>query len=155
MNTVYVDLRDQALRTTSATAGASPTLSDRQPYGIVTDLAFPNGYATVVATISGAASIYLSGGGGYIGGEGHEAIRNAAKRAVDVAGSVVNRMYPTKECPLPKSGDVTFYALTKDGVMSASAAENEVKNRDDGLGALYKAVQGVIAQYRLLNSRPR
>ena len=42
--------------------------------------------ATIVAVSDGSASIYLSNGGGYLGGGGHESIRNAASKMVEAAG---------------------------------------------------------------------
>jgi hypothetical protein len=152
MNDMYLSLRERALRTNGQTAGGLPSDPAEQPFGLVADMAFPNGNATVIAMISGAASIYLSSGGGYIGGEGHEAIRKAAKHAVETAREAVAYMHPTKEYPLPEAGQVRFYALTRGGVMSGWASEAKLENSRNPFNKLYAAVQGVITQYRLINS---
>jgi hypothetical protein len=152
MNEVYLGLREQALRTSATAAGQPPDETAAQPFGVVTDLALPNGNASVVAMIGGHASIYLSSGGGYIGGESREAIKKAARRVVETSRKAVAQMRSTKAFPLPKAGDVQFYVLTKGGVVSASASENELQNSSQPLGKLFEAVQEVITQYRLINT---
>jgi hypothetical protein len=132
---VYLKLRDQALRTTGATAGQSRGAPADQPFGVVTDLAFPNGSATVVAMIGGHASIYLSSGGGYIGGESHEAIRKAAKHAVAVASDLVARMHATHEYTLPSVNRLQFYVLSENGGSSTpeGARAREAASREPAL----------------------
>jgi hypothetical protein len=152
MNETYLALRDQALRTTSATAGQPPGDPTNEPFGVVTDLAFRNGSATVVAMIGGDASIYLSNGGGYIGGAGHDAIKKAARQVVQASREAVAQMRETKEYPLPQPDRVLFYVLTRGGIMSASAEETELENSSQPLSKLYEAVQGVLTQYRLINT---
>jgi hypothetical protein len=44
-----------------------------------------NGTVTVVAFSDGTASVYLSIGGGFIGGKSHEAVRKAADQMVAAA----------------------------------------------------------------------
>jgi hypothetical protein len=76
------------------------------------DWGITNGTATIVALSDGTASVYLSSGGGYIGGGGQEPIRQAALKAVDVARKVQMPSEPAMDFPLPETGDVFFYFLT-------------------------------------------
>ena len=152
LNETYLGLRDQALRTNSTAAGQPSGEPGDEPFGVVTDLAFPNGTATVVAMIGGHASIYLSNGGGYIGGEGHDAIKKVARQVVQASRGVVAQMKATKDLTQPQPGRVQFYVLTSDGIVSTSAEEAGLQDTSQPLSKLYEAVQGVITQYRLINS---
>ena len=146
---------------TAASESSSPNLkqhgrgsrrrADGQPFGVVADIGFDGGSATVVALLNGSASIHLSGGGGYTGGSGHEGVASAAKRAVQAARSATGAMHPTRTFPLPTAGNVTFYVLTSRGVMTASSPEDEIVETTNLLRSLYMAVQDVITQYRLIN----
>jgi hypothetical protein len=79
------------------------------------DWGIRQGTATVVALSDGSASVYLSSGSGFIGGEGHEAIRKAAQRMVSTARETQAQMKATTTYPLPKEGEVVFYSLTDSG----------------------------------------
>src|SRR5579863_8153750 len=97
LSSPYLGLREQALHVTANVAGATEGAPDNAPYGLVTDLAFPNGTATIVALADGTASMYYSGGGGFLGGIGVPSIRAAAINAVKSARSALMLLRPTKE----------------------------------------------------------
>lgn len=105
---------------------------------------------TTVAMADGSASIYLSTGGGFIGGgQQHEAIRKAAMNFVRVAASYRPQMAVVKTFPLPGDGETTFYLLTDSGVYSALAQTDLLGAKEHPLAPLFAAGQEVITQYRL------
>jgi hypothetical protein len=106
---------------------------------------------TVVAIADGNASIYLSSGGGFIGGVAHDSIRNAATAMVDLAKRSQPTMTATKSYPLPKCGETTFYVLTDVGVFTASASEQALREHRHPLSPLFYAGQQIVTQYRLLS----
>jgi hypothetical protein len=114
------------------------------------DWGVSNGSATVVALSDGSASIYISSGGGYIGGQSNEAIRKAAERTVNIAGEFQPQMRSTTTYPLPQRGEVIFYVLTDSGIFTASASEQELKSNRHPMSKLANAAQGVVTQYRLM-----
>jgi hypothetical protein len=109
-----------------------------------------NGTVTIVAVSDGNASIYLSNGGGFMGGGSHESVRNAAKRMVAAAVECQRHAHPTSTYPLPERGTVNFYFLTDGGVLTASASEADLTQHRSPLAALGEASQNVIAQYRMI-----
>ncbi|MBZ5655924.1 MAG: hypothetical protein LAO56_11700 [Acidobacteriia bacterium] len=111
------------------------------------------GTVTVVAMSDGSASIYLSSGGGSIGGIGQEPIRNAAKRAVTLAGEVQERMTEAKAFPLPATRQVHFYALTDAGVYTAGTSEAELRTGQSPFSKLGDAMQGIITEYRIFEEK--
>jgi len=116
------------------------------------DWVVSNATATIVAFSDGHASIYLSTGGGFIGGgESHESVRNAAKRMVAVAVECQPHTYATSEYPLPqKQSEMLFYLLTDSGIFTASASKEDLSNHHHSLSKLHDAAQGIITEYRLI-----
>jgi len=108
-----------------------------------------NGTATVVAVADGTVSIYLSSGGGSIGGgQGNAAIHEAGQKFLSLARESLPRMQKTAEYPLPDKKQVYFYVCTKAGVFTARTSEEELNSRSHPLRALGDAAQEIITQYR-------
>jgi hypothetical protein len=147
---VYLGLRNQILRSSRKELGITAPYSSTEPWGLLMDWKMPNGSATVVSLADGTASVYLSSGGGYIGGQSSEAVREAARRTVTVAQEFAPQMHGTTLYPLPNLGEVTFYALTDSGVVTTTASEADLRNGYSPLAKLGNAAQDVITQYRLL-----
>jgi len=113
------------------------------------DFGVTQGTATVVAFSDGHASIYLSSGGGFLGGaESHDSIRNAAKRMVAIAAECQPQAHPTKSYPVPERGGVIFYFLTDSGVFTAAASEDDLSTHRHSMSKLGDAAQEVITQYQ-------
>lgn len=146
---IYQDLRNHVLRGSRSTFGLQRGSIQNEPWGVVMDVSFADsGTYSVVALSDGSASIYLSSGGGSIGGAGHPAIRLAALKMVKLAPTFLPKMSPAKAYPLPTSGNVTFYVLTDKTVYSAGATENELGEQQHALSPLFYAAQDVISEYR-------
>jgi len=63
---------------------------------------YSEGSAKLVAMADGSASIYLSSGGGTIGGIANETIRKAAKQMVQIPSQFQPQMKQTTAFPLPE-----------------------------------------------------
>jgi hypothetical protein len=110
------------------------------------------GTATVVAFSDGNASVYLSSGGGFIGGSSHESIRKAAQKMVAIAAAFQPDAIATTTYPLPRHAQVVFYFLTDAGVFTANAPEEELSSHRHPLSKLGDAGQNIITQYRLIQT---
>jgi hypothetical protein len=149
---VYLGLRNMALGITREKAGLAATFAPTEPWGIIMDWVVSNATATVVAFSNGHASIYLSTGGGFIGGgESHESVCNASKKMVAVAVECQPHTHATSEYPLPqKQDEVVFYLLTDAGTFTASVSKEDLSNHHHPLSKLHDAAQGIITEYRLI-----
>jgi hypothetical protein len=117
---------------------------------VLMDWHVDRGTVTVVAAADGTASLYLSGGGGFIGGgQRFPEIREAALHAVAVATSHQSQFEPTEITALPALGDVTFYLISSDGVRVAVASEARLRAGIDPLAGLGGAMQKIVTEYRL------
>ncbi|HYV48303.1 MAG TPA: hypothetical protein VFA20_25760 [Myxococcaceae bacterium] len=147
---LYQHLRGRILTGTRASLGVSGS-STIPVWGVLMDMGLPQGSATVMALLDGNASIYLSTGGGFLGGVGQPPIRQAAVRMVTIAGELSREAKATSEYPIPAFGQITFYLLTDRGVLTASASEEDLQKARHPFWKLYLAGQDVITQYRLFD----
>jgi hypothetical protein len=148
---LYLGLRKLALQASREEFNLAPMSAPTEPWGVMIDWGVPHGTATVVAFSDGHASIYLSNGGGFLGGaESHESVRSVAKQMVAAAVECQPQTHATSEYPLPQQGEVFFYLLTDAGVFTASAPEKDLSSHHHSLSKLGDAAQGVINQYRLI-----
>ena len=153
---IYHDLRSQAFagsrKMFGLPAGSTPT----EPWGVLMDSSFEDGGSyTVVAIVDGSASIYLSSGGGFIGGVAHENVRKAAAAMVSAAKGFQSQMAATTSHPLPTPGEVAFYVFTDAGIFTSTAPEQALVQNQHALSPLFYAAQEVITQYRLVNERKK
>jgi len=149
---IYGELRTMALGLTPADLGLGDLPGD-QAYGIVMDIDFDGETATLTAFASGDASLYLSTGGGTIGGGEHAPVAQAAKRFVQAGSDNLDRMAKADDRPRPAAGQVCFYVLTSNGVFGATRPEDDLGEGRDPLSPLFYAGQEVITQLRLIEDR--
>jgi hypothetical protein len=155
---MYASLRDRALQTKIDDLGIRVSLAADAPmpfvYGVVMDVEVDGGTATLVAFITGDASLYLSNGGGRIGGiaDPHviEAARNLieAARHADLAGTTATTAFPG-----PGPGQVHFFLLTSDGVHLLAAPVALLDSGGHALSPLFGTGDEVFTQFRLIDER--
>jgi hypothetical protein len=151
---VYYGLRDQILHMKREQIKLPAPPHETDAWAVVMDWGVTRGTATVVAIADGTASIYLSSGGGSLGGgQSHESLRQAALRAVSAAAEIQPEMRPVTSYPLPGAGEVVFYLLTDVGVFSAGASEKELSGHRHRLSKLGDAMQEIITQYRVIQTK--
>jgi hypothetical protein len=118
---------------------------------VLMDWNVANGTATVMAAADGSASIYLSGGGGYLGGgQKYPAIKLAAQCAVSIATNLLDLFKKVETCDLPNGTTVSFFATTDEGVFRATGAGAELQKGSDSLAALGAAMQLIVTFYRTM-----
>lgn len=142
----YEMLHNAALHTSRSEIGLPPASTPTQAWGAIMDWGLPEGTATVVSFSDGSASLYLSSGGGFLGGISHESVRKAAQKMVATANENQAHMLPTKTYPIPTLGQMTFYILTDAGTLTASASQDDLMNHRSSLSTLGDAAQEVITE---------
>jgi hypothetical protein len=148
---VYLGLRNLALQNPPTKIQGASTAEPGEPFAVLMDWGIPAGTASVAAYADGSASVYLSSGGGYLGGgQSHESIRNAAMKTVEIASELKSLMQPTTTYPLPQRGQVTFYVRTDAGVLTATASEDDLRSHRSPFYKLGDSAQTLITDYRLM-----
>ena len=151
----YLDLRSMVFELQPDVAGMAPTPELPRVWGAIVDWAVGDGFATFVAISDGTASMYLSSGGGVIGGGERPAIARAATRLVATVERELDAMAPAAAPVPPQPGVVMYWALTFDGLRSASHAASGPPHDDPSLEALGSAFQEYVRQFRLFEEERR
>ncbi len=135
-------LRDQALKARlQAPAGG-------RVFGGLMDWSLNGGLATLFALADGTASLYLSGGGGVIGGSAHLAVREAARRFLLTLEQLLPQMSADPSGEKPPPGMTDLRALTPDGRYVARVATELLGRGLHPMAAAFHAGQAVIAELR-------
>ena len=92
--------------------------------------------------------MYTSTGGGIIGAGSRPPVAAATARLLDVAEGVFDALPQADAYPLPARGHVAFVVLGYDGFRRMEQAERGLRPGDGPAGALYAAMQDVIAALR-------
>jgi len=137
VNDNYTALRLGALTETLAHLGLVAKGEGVKAFGLVVDLGLGNGVVTLSTLITGDISLYVSDGGGAMGGIDEPQIKTAAVAAIKHAEAVIATMAPTKAFPFPAAGRATFYLLLSD--RSVFTAEDSMERLAAGESALSPA----------------
>lgn len=152
----YLGLRRGVLDLDPAAVGIAASAQLPQVWGLLVDLGRPDGVATLLGLADGTTSLYVSAGGGIIGGGGHPRV---AARTLELL-RVTQRLLPElpaatgAEAPgvaLPAAGRVTLHALTYGGVHSVEADENDLGHGRHPLSPVFHAAHDVITELRLID----
>ena len=146
---LYAGLRNQALgMNLKDLSGVSP-VGVHGVYGIIMEMGQPEGTITLVTFLPGDASLYFSNGGGMIGGSGYDQVRKAVVNFNEKANQYILNCQKVTSFPLPVEGQTVFYILTREGIYTYQAKENDLGNERDALSPLFFSGQEVITQFRL------
>lgn len=146
---IYRDLRSHVLNLKPAEVGEK---DDSTILAVVMETGFPEGAYTLVATIDGSASLYLSNGGGTIGAGGHPEGSMALKALISDAAKYVGKMTTTKDTPFVMPGMTTFYVVTGKGIMSSTAKENDFEKNRHALSPLFYKAHELISVIRAIDA---
>ena len=151
----YEALRQMALRATPALASFDTSSTDRTVYGAVLDWGFDGYSATAFALFDGTASLYLSTGGGVIGGHGHDWARSAGVAFICAFEPFVATMNSDPGGDLPPPGSTDLRALTTRGRLVVRATTDQLSNRQHPMAPVWMAGQELIAALRASTEDPK
>jgi len=139
-------LRERALRGSASEFGVTPR---GEIWGVLMELGFENGAATLVSISDGTSSLYYSTGGGVIGAGSHPDVKAASQRLCDLAAEPARAAAPADDFPLPADHRVRFYFLTTSGVRTAETGDAELGAGRHPLSGVFVAGHDVITAIRL------
>lgn len=146
----FQDLRNMALGVTPKQLQIALPADQTKVYGVVMDWDLGDGIATFISFSTGDASMYLSSGGGLIGGGQHENVSSAAKTFIDKAQQYLDKTTKIDSTPLPDKNCVRFYFMTNKGKFTA---QENLKNFDNNSSLwlpLFEEGNKVISELRLI-----
>ena len=148
----YLKLRNLALSMHPEQVGLTPDPSN-PVYGVLVETGYADSVSTLSAMGDGSISLYSSRGESTTGLEQDELARKVCLSLISSAKQYISQLQPASEYPYPSPGYVSFYFLTLQGVLSATAKEQDLEKRDHPLSPLYHQVKEMITQARLADEK--
>ena len=130
----FGDLRNIAFTISPEQLGLSLSTDKTIVYGTIMDWGMNAATASIVAYQTGDASLYLSSGGGIIGGGQHQNVSNKAKEFVNLAQTLLEKTTKTEKTTLPSTDEVKFYLLTNNGIYVGAEQVKNFKNNSSPCG---------------------
>lgn len=152
-NNTFEELRNQAFAVTFEQLGLSLPKDKTVVYGVVMDWEMDGATATTVAYQTGDASLYLSSGGGVIGGGQHQNVNSAAKEFVSLAQTFIDNTIKTETKPLPNKNVVKFYLLTNKGIYVGQEEMKNFENNSSNWLRLFEEGNKVISELRMTSEK--
>jgi hypothetical protein len=147
---VYAELRRKIIELGPDEVGLDPSPELPRVWGLVMDTGFSESTATLVALADGTTSLYLSHGGGIIGGGTLPPVAAATQRLLKAVESQLHLM-PDRapgDGGTPGDGRVVLRALTYAGPRVVEANEDDLGYRRHPLSDVFHAAHEVISELR-------
>jgi hypothetical protein len=148
---VYSRLRHQALYAKRIDVGISPPAADAPAWGALMETGYDAATVTLFALAGGTTSLYISTGGGVIGGEDHESVQQSNAAFIQEANRLLPHLEPCESFPVPEMGHTIFYVLTDAGILTCDALEDDLGEDHHVLSPLFYSGHEVIGQLRLIS----
>lgn len=145
----YNGLRQLALNAETAALKEFKIKNPNKVYGIVMDWDVGEGIATLVAFVTREASLYLSSGGGLIGGGRHENVKNSAQLFISMSQEFLTNTTKADSALLPDKDCVKFYLLTSKGKFMAQEKMENIENKTSKWLPLFDEGNKVISELRI------
>lgn len=144
----YAALRARALEIPADQLGLDLPASEPAVYGVVLDWHMDEGVATLVCFQTGDVSLYLSSGGGTIGGGQHRRVATAAQELVAAAQALLPAAAPSVTIPGPAPDYVRFFLLTTRGRYTAETPLSAIETNTSPWTDLFDRANHVITALR-------
>ncbi len=151
----YVQFRSRILALDPAELGLAPSAAAPHVWGVLVEMGYEVGSATLVALADGTTSLHYSTGGGLLGSPGYTPLAKASRALVNQAEKCLQYASPSHDLPLPQVGQVRFIILTYTGHYAMEADEKSLVTDGHLLSPLYKNAQDALSQLRLLAETKR
>jgi hypothetical protein len=152
---VYLDLRNRIFALGSDGTIAGSLAAGGEILAVLMEIGIPNGVASLVAVNDGTVSLYYSGGGGILGLGPHEGPRRTARALLAMAPEFSKYCNPATEFPLPPVSHTCFYLITRDGVRTVVAKDEDFGYNRQELSPLFHKAQEVLTEIQRVDQQLR
>lgn len=148
----FEELRNMAFSVKPEQLGLLLPTDQTIVYGVIMDWEMGGGIATIISYQTGDASLYLSSGGGVIGGGQHENVSNVTKQFVSLAQTFIAKATKTEATILPATDQVKFYLLTTNGIYVGQDIISNFENNTSEWLQLFEEGNNVLTELRMITS---
>jgi hypothetical protein len=149
---VYSGLRNMVFSTKPESLGVTFTQPD-EVWGVLMETGYPQAVATLVALADGTVSLYFSNGGGIIGLGPHPGPKQAAQSFLALSQQFSKLATKTTAYPLPKPTYTRFYLLTRTGVVTVEAREEDLGYGRHQFSPLFLKGHDLITEIRKVDEK--
>lgn len=149
----FEGLRNMAFSATPEQLKLSLPNDETVVYGVIMDWGMDGATATTVSYQTGDASMYLSSGGGIIGGGQHQNVNSAAKQFVSLAKAYLDKATKTETTDLPITDQVKFYFLTNNGIFVGQDNMKNIENNSSEWLKLFEEGNKVLTELRMTTEK--
>ena len=150
---MFTKMRTMCLGIKPEQLGLQLPKNETKVFGIVMDWGMDNATASLCSFQTGDASLYLSSGGGIIGGGQHQNVKKSAIDFISNSQSYLTYSVATKTTDLPSNDEVFFYFLTNKGTFLAKDKMANIENKKSQLTNLFDEANKVLTQLRLVSDK--
>jgi hypothetical protein len=151
----YLQLRSRIFSLNPTELGLKPSSEAPRIWGVLVEMGYEVGTASLVSLADGTTSLYYSTGGGMLGSADYQALAEASKAFVNQAENHFVHMSPANDFPLPEAGQVRFILLTYSGAYSVEVPKKLLASGDHPLSPLFERAQQALALMRQLAEKKR
>ena len=151
----YIQLRQRILSLKPAELGLAPSAASPDVWGVMVELGYEEGFATLVSLADGTTSLHYSTGGGLLGRADYAPLAEASRALVIAAQKYIHQMPITTDFSLPEAGHVRFLLLAYTGIFATDASEKSLVSGDHPLATLFQRTQEILGQLRTLAEKKR
>jgi hypothetical protein len=149
----FLGLRSMAFSATPQQLGLEIPDDKTQVYGIILDWDLGDAIATIVGFETGDASMYLSSGGGVIGGGQHDNVRNVVKPYIKIGQDYLEKAAKSDTTSLPDKNCIKFHFLTNKGIYCAQEQMTNIENETSDWLKLFEEANKVLTELRLISEK--
>jgi hypothetical protein len=149
----FEGLRNAALHVTPEQLGLKLPEDKTVVFGVLMDWDMKGTTVTTVSYQTGDASMYLSSGGGVIGGGTHKNVNRAARTFVNTAQTFIAKAAKTETTKVPGGNMIFFYLLTNNGVFKGQDEMKNFENNTSNWKSLFEAGNQVLTELRLTTEK--
>lgn len=149
----FHDLRNMALNVTPEQLQLSLPADQIKIFGVIMDWDLGDGIMTLASYETGDASMYLSSGGGVIGGGQHENVNKASKEFVSMAQNYLDKSSKADTTTLPDKDCFKFYFLTNKGKFFTQENIANIENNSSKWLGLFENANKLITELRLITEK--
>ena len=147
-------LRKMLLSARPSDFGLGPSSALPRVWAAMLELRFGDSIASLVAVAEGSTSLYLTTGGGIIGGGEHEPVRKENRKFLEHIEKTLEMFVPIDAPLAVLQGSVAFAVLTYEGLRGARDTDERMMSKQSPLWPAYYLGQEVITALRLTLEKP-
>jgi hypothetical protein len=152
---IYLQLRSRVLSLIPEEVGIAPSSQAPHVWGVIVEIGYEVGSATLVSLADGTTSLYYSTGGGMLGSGEYTPLAEASKALVTEAEIHLPEIPSSTDSPLPEVGQIRFIILTFTGRFSIASPEKALTAGTHPLSPLFIRAQNTLTQLRLSTEHKR